>query len=79
MFHVRLRAADMSRIVTGTLLTVVAGFSIAFSFQLLKVSQQIDNVSSFFGSAGAIMYLCVEGIFLATVLFGAYAVVRKRS
>ncbi|MGA2666075.1 MAG: hypothetical protein ABSF83_14135 [Nitrososphaerales archaeon] len=69
----------MSKIISGTLLTVVAGFAVSFSFQLLKVSQQIDNVSSFFGSAASMMYLCVEGVFLATVLFGAYAVLRKRN
>lgn len=74
----RLRASDLSRIISGTLVTIVVGFSVAFSYLLYQLTAEINSASSFFGSAGALMYLSVEGVFLALILFAAFIVVRRK-
>jgi hypothetical protein len=68
----------MARVISGTLVTVVVGFSVAFSYLLYELSAEINSASSFFSSASALMYLSVEGIFLALIIFAAYLVVRKK-
>ena len=69
----------MSRIISGTLVTVVVGFSAAFSYLLYQLTSEMNSANSFFGSAGALMYLSVEGIFLALILFAAFVVLRKKN
>jgi len=69
----------MTRIISGTLVTIVVGFSLAFTYVLYQVLTEINAASSIFGSAGAFTYLGVEGAFLAMVLFAAFSVVRKKN
>jgi len=74
-----IRASMMTRIISGTVVAVVIGFSLAFTYLLYKLAGQMTTASSFFGSAASLMYLSVEGIFLALILFAAYAVLRKKN
>lgn len=74
----RLRATDMSRIISGTVITVVAGFSVAFSYLLYQLIGELDTAKSLFGNTGTVMYIGVEAVFLALIIFGAFAVVRKK-
>lgn len=74
----RIRASSLSRILSGTLVTVVVGFSLAFSYLLLQLSTEISAASTFFSSASALLYITVEAAFLALVIFGAYAVIRRK-
>jgi hypothetical protein len=69
----------MTRIISGTLVTVVVGFSVAFSYLLYQLIGELDTTTSIFGSAGTFMYFGVEVVFLALILFGAFAVVRKKN
>jgi hypothetical protein len=75
----RLRATDMTRIISGTLVTVVVGFSISFAYLLYQLIGELDTATNLFGSAGTFMYFSVEAVFLALILFGAFAVVRKKN
>jgi hypothetical protein len=75
----RIRASDLTRIISGTLVTIVVGFTVAFSYLLFQLSSEINSASSFFGSAGGLMYISVEGLFLALVIFAAFAVVRRKA
>jgi hypothetical protein len=75
----RLRATDMTRIISGTLVTVVVGFSVAFSYLLYQLIGELSTATSIFGNAGTVMYFSVEAVFLALILFGAFAVVRKKN
>jgi TRAP-type C4-dicarboxylate transport system permease small subunit len=79
MFNRRIRASQVTRIISGTLVTVVAGFSLVFSYVLYQLVGELNAVGSAFGSPASLMYLAVEGIFLASILFAAFAVVRKRN
>jgi hypothetical protein len=69
----------MTRIISGTLVTVVVGFSVAFAYLLYQLVGELDTATNLFGSAGTFMYFSVEVVFLALVLFGAFAVVRKKN
>ena len=79
MFRLRLRASDMTRLISNTLMIVVVGFSVAFSYLLFQLLAEINMVSSFIGSARAITYLSEEGLFLGLILISAFIVVRKRN
>jgi hypothetical protein len=79
MFNRRIRASQVTRIISGTLVTVVAGFSLAFSYVLYQLAREMDAIGDVFGSRASMMYLAVEGIFLVSILLAAFAVVRKRN
>lgn len=69
----------MTRIISGTLVSIVLVFSVAFAYLLMQLSAEISTASSFFGSASALIYYSVEGAFLALIILAAYLVVRRKS
>lgn len=74
----RIRAASMVKVLSGTLIAVVVAFSAAFSYLLMQLTTEVGSASNFFATTGAMAYLTVEALFLALVIFGAYAVVRRK-
>jgi len=79
MFTRHIRASQVMRIISGTLVTVVAGFSLVYSYLLYELAAEMNAARTFFGSASGLAYLVVEGVFLASIVLAAYAVVRKRN
>ncbi len=67
----------MSRAIIATLSITVAAFSLAFIRMLWAVFGNIASASDFFGSAGVMMYLTIEFLFLSGVIAGAFLVIRK--
>jgi hypothetical protein len=67
------------RIISGTVVTVVAGFSLAFSYLLYRLAGEFNAARTSFGSTSGFVYLAVEGVFLGSILLAGYVVVRKRN
>lgn len=73
-----LRASQLSKAITVAVVSLVIGFSLAFSYLLFQLSGEMGTAAGFFSSAGTLMYLSIEGVFLAVVIAGAYSVLRKK-
>ena len=73
-----LRASSLSKAITAAVSAVVVGFSLAFSYLLFQLNGELGSAQTFFSSAETLMYLSIEGVFLAVVIVGAYTVLRKR-
>ena len=71
-------AAVLSRVISGTVMMVTAWFAIAFSLLLFRFFPSINSASGFFGSANALLYLTIEGLFLSLVLYASYVSVRRK-
>jgi hypothetical protein len=78
MFRLKFTASNMTKLISGTLVTIVVAFSVGFSYLLLQLMTQINTASAFFSSEGALMYMTVEGVFLLLVIFAAFSVLRKK-
>jgi hypothetical protein len=74
----RLRASVMTKVVSGAVITMVGGFSIAFSLLLYNLVGTISTAQTFFGSAAVLMYMSVEGVFLCVVIAAAYWTLHRK-
>lgn len=74
----RLRASFMTKLVSGAVITIVGGFSIAFSLLLYSMIGTISTAQTFFGSAAVLMYMSVEGVFLCIVIAAAYWTLHRK-
>ena len=68
----------VSRLLTGVVLTVTAGFAVVYGLVLGNFYPLINSPVGFFGSANVLMYVTIEGLFLFMVLYAAYMSVRRR-
>lgn len=78
LFRIRIRATDVSKIISGAVVAVTIGFSVAFLTVLGGFFSLVNSASGFFGSANVIMYLTIETLFLFLVLYGTFVSVRRR-
>jgi hypothetical protein len=75
----RIRANVLSKVISGTVVAITAGFAIAFSVVLSNFFSLINSPVGFFGSANVLMYLTIEFMFLFLVLYATYVAVRRRT
>jgi hypothetical protein len=91
----RLRASQISKIVTGTVVGISAGFSVLFVtiiyriFVLMNAPTTTTSpfpglgggflLGNFFSNADVLMYVTIECLFLAAVLFGTWMSVRRKN
>jgi hypothetical protein len=78
LFRIRIRATDVSKIISGAVVVATIGFTAAFIVALGGFFTVINSANGFFQSANVIMYLTIEGLFLFLVLYGTYVSVRRR-
>ena len=89
----RVRAAIVSKIVEGTVITISAGFSLVFFLVIVNMFSLMNTTNTgasiggislglaggFFSQANVIMYVVIEALFLALVLFATWIAVRRKN
>jgi hypothetical protein len=74
----RIGAAMMSKLISGTVVVLTGLFSAAFALLLVAFFPSINSPMGFFQSANALFYLTIQGMFLGLIMYAGYVSVRRR-
>lgn len=71
-------ARALSTVISGTVVVLVAGFTVAFVSRLGALFPILNSASGFFASANLLFYMSIEATFLIVVVYAAYLSVRRK-